>query len=510
MKCPRLVESQKLDFQLGEALARETRLWKALVFKNGKIQGTDISSTQHDEVVLWLLELCSRFHFYPETFALATSILNRLLASVKAQLKYLRCIAITCLILAAKSNEEDDFHAMVMSSRPHLPDLLVQKNPSLHAAFLTRQVQHCMACHQLSQFRGSILALAIITLELERLAPDWFSVFTDLLKKAQIESIELIRCKELVDHHLSSLETFPPNAVYIFHPANQDIMAHQMYFHPNKQDLDQPDIRSAAQLKYLRCIAITCLILAAKSNEEDDMILSVKDLAVQSGCNCSPAEILRMERIILDKLHWDLYIATGVDFINIFHAMVMSSRPHLPDLLVQKNPSLHAAFLTRQVQHCMACHQLSQFRGSILALAIITLELERLAPDWFSVFTDLLKKAQAIKLEPYGFKPDLVYVGSKTNVYTKIESIELIRCKELVDHHLSSLEKFPPNAMYIFHPANQDIMAHQMYLHPNKQDLDQPDIRSAVLHSGLPGLSRCQPEKVQMSGKAMEVDEFYD
>ncbi|XP_041080019.1 cyclin-I-like isoform X2 [Polyodon spathula] len=297
MKCPRLVESQKLDFQLGEALARETRLWKALVFRNGKIQGTDISPTQHDEVVLWLLELCSRFHFYPETFALATSILNRLLASVK-------------------------------------------------------------------------------------------------------------------------------------------------------------------------------------------VILSIKDLAVQSGCNCSPAEILRMERIILDKLHWDLYIATGVDFINIFHAMVMSSRPHLPDLLVQKNPSLHAAFLTRQVQHCMACHQLSQFRGSILALAIITLELERLAPDWFSVFTDLLKKAQ-------------------------IESIEFIRCKELVDHHLSSLETFPPNAVYIFHPENQDIMANQMSFHPNKQDLDQPDIGSAVLHSGLPVLSSCQPEKVQLNGKAMEVHEFY-
>ncbi|MBN3277242.1 CCNI protein, partial [Polyodon spathula] len=322
MKCPRLVESQKLDFQLGEALARETQLWKALVFKNGKIQGTDISPTEHDEVVLWLLELCSRFNFYPETFALATSILNRLLASVKAQ------------------------------------------------------------------------------------------------------------------------------------------------------------------LKYLRCIAITCMSLAAKSNEEDDVILSIKGLAVQSGYNCSPAEILRMERIILDKLHWDLYIATGVDFINIFHAMVMSSRPHLPDLLVQKNPSLHAAFLTRQVQHCMACHQLSQFRGSILALAIITLELERLAPDWFSVFTDLLKKAQ-------------------------IESIEFIRCKELVDHHLSSLETFPPNAVYIFHPENQDIMAHQMSFHPNKQDLDQPDIGSAVLHSGLPVLSSCQPEKVQLNGKAMEVHEFY-
>ncbi|XP_040458705.1 cyclin-I2 [Falco naumanni] len=155
MKCPGPPESSRLAFFLENALAREARIWKVPVFQNLTLKGTDISLSCYKEAVLWIAEINSQFQFYPETFALATSIFNRLLASVKAQ------------------------------------------------------------------------------------------------------------------------------------------------------------------LKYLQCIAISCLVLAAKTNEEDEVIPSVKMLAAQSGCKRSPAEILRMERIILDKLHWDLYTATPMDFLNI-------------------------------------------------------------------------------------------------------------------------------------------------------------------------------------------------
>nr|XP_040035928.1 cyclin-I-like [Gasterosteus aculeatus aculeatus] len=155
MKNPRAAGSRRLAGLLEAALLRETRLWKVPVFKNGGVQGADVSSSQHQEMILWLGEMNRMFHFCPETFALGVCVLSRLLFTVKAQ------------------------------------------------------------------------------------------------------------------------------------------------------------------TKYLKCIAFTSLVLAAKINEEDEVIGSVQDLVVQSGCNFSTAEILRMERIILDKLNWDLYIATPVDFIHI-------------------------------------------------------------------------------------------------------------------------------------------------------------------------------------------------
>ncbi|XP_024862771.2 cyclin-I isoform X1 [Kryptolebias marmoratus] len=284
MKNPEDPESRRLIGLLEAALLREARLWKVPVFKHERIQGTDISSVQHQQVILWLGEMSRMFQFCPETYALGVCVLNRLLSTVKAQ------------------------------------------------------------------------------------------------------------------------------------------------------------------TKYLKCIAFTSLVLAAKVNEEDEVLGSVKDLVVRSGCNFSTAEILRMERIILDKLHWDLYTATPVDFIHIFHALLVSGHPHLDPSICpgsgvkcatgpralpadpghQKRPlGFQVSLWTRQVQHCMACHQLWQFKGSTLALAIITLELEALTPDWFSVFTDLLKKAH-------------------------VNSAEFIHCKEIVDEYLHSLEfALPTNSVYI-------------------------------------------------------------
>ncbi|MEE6479408.1 hypothetical protein FKM82_012242 [Ascaphus truei] len=108
MKCTGPSESQRLALLLENALQAEARLWKVPLFQGLTLKGTDISPMHYGQAVLWIEGLRSSFHFYPETFGLAVSILNRILASVKAQVKYLRCVAITCLVLAAKTNEEDE------------------------------------------------------------------------------------------------------------------------------------------------------------------------------------------------------------------------------------------------------------------------------------------------------------------------------------------------------------------------------------------------------------------
>ncbi|KAM8827774.1 cyclin-I-like isoform 4-T5 [Spinachia spinachia] len=183
-----------------------------------------------------------------------------------------------------------------------------------------------------------------------------------------------------------------------------------------------------ARPKYLRCIAISCFFLAAKTCEEDERVPSLKEMAASSDCGCSPSEILRMERIILDKLSWDLHTATALDFLHIFHAMVVSCRSGFSDSVSGLRRAQHLTLLTRRLYHCLADHTLTQLRGSMLALALITLELETCCSDWLVLTMDLLREAQ-------------------------IDSSELIRSRELVARSLSTLRaSLPPNTVYIYQP----------------------------------------------------------
>ncbi|XP_073680050.1 cyclin-I [Garra rufa] len=195
MKPPGEEEHQRLGTVLLNTLAREMRLWRAPVLKKGCIQGSDISPPQYHEVIVWLREMSSVFQFNSETFALGVCVLNSLLATVKAQLKYLKCMAITSLILAAKINEEDEVIASVK-------DLLEQSRCKFSTAEILRMER---------------VILNKLHWDLYIATPmDFIHIVS-----SDIESTEFICCKEIVDEYLTGLElSLPTNAVYILDAAS--------------------------------------------------------------------------------------------------------------------------------------------------------------------------------------------------------------------------------------------------------------------------------------------------
>lgn len=149
-----------------------------------------------------------------------------------------------------------------------------------------------------------------------------------------------------------------------------------------------------AHPKYLSCIGVACFYLAAKVAEEDNMIPSTLMLVRSSECGCSVAEVLRMERCILDKLGWDLRFTTSLDFLHIYHALLMNHCPRVLDGTLL-TPAQHIARLTCRLQSCLLDPQLAGFMPSTLALAVISLDLEFLGWElWLHATVTLQARAQ--------------------------------------------------------------------------------------------------------------------
>uniref|UniRef100_A0A8C6NGX4 Cyclin I n=1 Tax=Nothobranchius furzeri TaxID=105023 RepID=A0A8C6NGX4_NOTFU len=215
---------QRLSFLLEKATSREAKMWKIYVPKKPCSQDTDVSPAQRDEAVRWLTELHARLQLYPETLVLAVSLLDRFLAPIKVQRHNRFCCGFSSPSLQAREqifvlSSPPQFHVMVLSCRSRFLDSMLGLNRSQHLGLLIRRLYTCLADHTLVQLRGSMLALALLTLELETCCPDWLVLTIDLLRKAQIDSSELIRSRELVARSLSTPRaSLPPNTVYIYRP----------------------------------------------------------------------------------------------------------------------------------------------------------------------------------------------------------------------------------------------------------------------------------------------------
>jgi len=141
--------------------------------------------------------------------------------------------------------------------------------------------------------------------------------------------------------------------------------------------------------KYVQCVTVSCLYIAAKTLEEDENLPSTPELVKKSFCGCSFAEITRMEIVILNKLNWNIMQPSAVDFLHSLHVVLLLHYPHLLSGQGIKKPSEQLSHLVRKLLRCLTSHTLLEFRPSTVALALLSLELETLTPGWLRLVSAL-------------------------------------------------------------------------------------------------------------------------
>lgn len=154
--------------------------------------------------------------------------------------------------------------------------------------------------------------------------------------------------------------------------------------------LDRTLTTTRVQTKYLRVLALSAFYVACKICEEPEAVPPIPDLVRVAGCVCSVQELVRMERVLLKRLSWDLSLVTPYTFLELMLAI---------SLPAEICPSL-AQYLRPQLEKLVCNVELFQmYRPSLLAVALLSVTLERQRhPQWF-VFTVNLQQLISTSLD---------------------------------------------------------------------------------------------------------------
>ncbi|XP_051962067.1 cyclin-G2-like [Xyrauchen texanus] len=125
------------------------------------------------------------------------------------------------------------------------------------------------------------------------------------------------------------------------------------------------------QPKYLACISIGCLHIAARVTEEECKVSSSHELIRISQCKFTISDLSRMEKIISEKLHFQFKAVTALTFLHLYHAIALSHTSNRKNIL--KLDKLEA-----QLKACLCRIVFSKAKPSVLALSLLMLEIEAL------------------------------------------------------------------------------------------------------------------------------------
>lgn len=168
--------------------------------------------------------------------------------------------------------------------------------------------------------------------------------------------------------------------------------------------------------KYLKCAALTSCYIASKIMEEKDNVHSLVNLLAINRSKFTSSDIVRMEKIILQKIGWDLNSTpTAATFLEIYFNLLCAN--HFETVFGSDSLaySIYRSLASR-LEMCYCEPSLQAFPGSTKALSLLSCTMEKITSRWF-LYIDPLAKLSEISIE------------------------DILECRELIKLHIFGITK---------------------------------------------------------------------
>uniref|UniRef100_A0A8C4U040 Cyclin G1 n=1 Tax=Falco tinnunculus TaxID=100819 RepID=A0A8C4U040_FALTI len=134
--------------------------------------------------------------------------------------------------------------------------------------------------------------------------------------------------------------------------------------------LDRFLSKMKVQPKHLGCVGLSCFYLAVKASEEERNVPLATDLIRISQYRFTVSDMMRMEKIVLEKLCWKVKATTAFQFLQLYHSLIHEN------LSCERRKYLNFERLETQLKACHCRIMFSKAKPSVLALSIMALEIE--------------------------------------------------------------------------------------------------------------------------------------
>lgn len=124
------------------------------------------------------------------------------------------------------------------------------------------------------------------------------------------------------------------------------------------------------QPKHLSCVGLCCFYIAVKSSEEEKNVPLANDLIRISQNRFTVSDMMRMEKIIMEKLYWKVKAPTALRFLRLFHSHIQEQ------LDAESKTILSLERLEAQLKACHCSFIFSKIKPSLLAMALLCFEAQ--------------------------------------------------------------------------------------------------------------------------------------